>query len=72
MFWIDPGQLGVQVGLATTSVLTMITVLLSVRSSLPPVSYLTRMDVLVMAGLSLVFVALLEALVTCSLAAGGE
>jgi hypothetical protein len=72
VFWIDPAQLAVQIGLAATSVLTMIAFLLSVRSSLPPVSYLTRMDVLVVAGLTLVFAALVEALLSCSLAARGS
>ena len=72
VFWIDPTRVEVQMGLGATSVLTMIAFLLSVRSSLPPVSYLTRMDVLVLAGLTLVFAALLEALVTCGLAAGGR
>ena len=72
VFWIDPDQLGVQIGVATTSILTLIAFLFSLKALLPPVSYLTRMDMFIYGSLVLVFIALLEALTTCILAAHGK
>ena len=69
VFWIDPGQLGVQIGVASTSILTLIAFLFSLGRILPPISYLTHIDYFVYASLSLVFLAFAEALTTCTLAA---
>ena len=72
VFWIDPNQVAAQIGVASTSILTVIAFLLSMRALLPPVPYLTRMDLFVYGSLLLVFAAFTEALTTCTLAAHGK
>ena len=72
VFLIDPTQVGPQLGAASTSILTLIAFLFSLRGILPPISYLTRMDFFVYASLALVFVAYLEALATIWLATNGR
>ena len=69
VFWIDPAQLGVQVGIASTSMLTLIAFLFALGRTLPPVSYLTRMDSFIFGSVCLVFLAFTEAIITCNLAA---
>lgn len=68
VFWIDPSQVGAQIGVSGTSILTLIAFLYKLDNILPPVSYLTRMDHFIFASLLLVFVAYLEALVSVTLA----
>jgi hypothetical protein len=72
VFWIDPSQVGPQLGAAATAMLTLIAFLFSLRGILPPVSYLTRIDYFVYGSLALVFVTNLEGLLTCNLAARGN
>ena len=72
VFWIDPSQSGVQIGVATTSMLTLIAYRFSLVDELPPVPYLTKMDYLVVASTMLVFVALLQAVVTSGIHAMGK
>jgi len=72
VFWIDPSQVGAQIGVAGTSILTLIAFLLRLESFLPPVSYLTRLDHFVFTSLILVFVAYLEALVSTTFALKGN
>ncbi len=72
VFFVDPKQVGPQLGAASTSILTLIAFLFSLRGILPPISYLTRMDFFVYASLALVFVAYLEALFTVGLASVGR
>ena len=67
VFWIDPSQLGPQLAMAATAMLTLIAFLFSLTGILPPVSYLTRMDYFVYGSLALVFLTSLEALVTSKL-----
>ncbi len=68
VFYIEPPQIGPRLGVATTSILTLIAFLFSLRGIIPPVSYLTRMDYFVYGSLALVFAAHLEALTTSNLA----
>ena len=49
VFWIDPDMAGVQIGLAATSILTLIAFMFSLNAILPRLSYLTRMDVFLFA-----------------------
>ena len=72
VFWIDPKQIGPQLGAGTTAVLTIIAFLLNLRGVLPPISYLTKIDYFVYISLSLVFLAYLEALTTCWLTFNGR
>ena len=69
VFWIDPTQLGVQTGIGTGMMLTIVAFLFSLKGVLPQISYLTRLDFFVYTSLLFVFLAFLEALLTCNLAA---
>jgi hypothetical protein len=70
VFWIDPGNFGVQIGLASTSILTLVAFLFSLNNVLPPLSYLTRMDIFLFSSLALAFLAFAEAVMTAVLKAG--
>jgi len=69
VFWIDPGNFGVQIGLASTSILTLVAFLFSLNNILPPLSYLTRMDVFLVVSLALACLAFGEAVLTAVLQA---
>ncbi len=68
VFWLDPKQAGPQIGIAATSILTLIAYRFTLGFLVPRLSYLTRLDFFITGASLLVFVALLEALVTVSLA----
>ena len=68
VFWIDPSQVGAQIGVSGTSILTLIAFLYKLDNVLPPVSYLTHMDHFIFTALVLVFIAYIEALVSITLA----
>ncbi len=68
VFWLNPAGVQTQVGVGTASVFTLIAFLLGLRVVLPRVPYLTRMDELVLAATVLVFLALLEVIITSRLA----
>jgi len=72
VFWLDPQAAGVQVGISTASVFTLVAFLIALRGRLPPVDYLTRMDELILCSTALVFVALAEAVLTSRLAQIGQ
>ena len=69
VFWIDPSNFGVQIGLASTSILTLVAFLFSLNNILPPLSYLTRMDIFLFFSLALAILAFGEAVVTAVLQA---
>ncbi|MEQ1892164.1 MAG: hypothetical protein ABL998_06450 [Planctomycetota bacterium] len=64
VFWIDPREIGSQIGVATTSMLTLIAYRFSLDQLVPPVSYLTRLDVFVLGSTVLVFLSLIEVTLT--------
>ncbi len=64
VFWIEPGQIGPRLGVSTTSILTLIAFLFSLRGILPPVSYLTRIDMFIYGSLALIFATHVVALIT--------
>lgn len=68
VFWIDPTQIGPQIGVSATSILTLIAFLLSLERHIPPVPYLTHLDKFVLACLVMVFLAYVEALATVRMA----
>ena len=68
VFWLDPTQVGAQLGVAGTSILALIAFLYKLDNVLPPVAYLTRMDHFIFASLLLVFIAYLEALISVTFA----
>ncbi len=72
VFWLNPAGVATQVGVGTASVFTLIAFLLGLRVVLPRVPYLTRMDALVLAATVLVFLALLEVIITSRLAQKGQ
>jgi len=72
VFWIHPSQVGAQIGVSGTSILTLIAFLYKLDNILPPVSYLTRMDHFIFTSLILVFIAYLEALISTTIALKGK
>jgi len=72
VFWINPSQMAVQIGVASTSILTLVAFLLTLGAFLPRISYLTVLDRFAFAALALVFLAFVEALMTCTMAAKGR
>jgi len=68
VFWIDPVESGTQIGVATTTMLTLIAFRFAIDGSLPKISYLTRLDTFVMASTILVFLGLFEVIITSRLA----
>jgi hypothetical protein len=68
VFWLDPKDGGTQLGVAVTSFLTMIAYHVALKSTLPEISYLTRLDVFVFGATLLVFFAMIEVVVTTGLA----
>jgi len=72
VFWIDPSNIGPQVGTATASMLTLIAYRFALENLIPRVSYFTRMDTFITASTLLVFMALLAAVLTGKLATGNR
>jgi hypothetical protein len=68
VFWLDPSQAGTQIGVSTTSMLTLIAYRFSIGSEIPRVPYLTRMDEFMLAATLLVFLTLVTAVYTAYLA----
>ncbi len=63
VFWIHPSHVRSQIGLAATSILTIIAYRFALTNDLPKVSYTTRMDLFTNGALVLVFLALVEVVV---------
>jgi len=72
VFWINPEMAGPQISVAVTSMLTLIAYRFMVAGMLPKISYLTRMDLFTTASTVLVFVTLLESVVTVLLTQRGQ
>ena len=58
VFWIDPKESGTQIGVAMTSMLTLIAYRFAVASYLPKISYMTLMDIFLLGATLLVFASL--------------
>jgi hypothetical protein len=72
VFWIDPHQIGPQIALSATSMLTLIAYQFALIGLLPRISYLTRADRFVLASSILVFLALVEAVTASALVRSGR
>ncbi len=72
VFWIDPAQLGPQIGLSTAAVFTLVAYRFTINALLPKVSYLTLMDKFLLSSTILVFIALGEAILTGHLSREGN
>ena len=68
VFWISPENIGPRLSVAVTSMLTLIAYRFLLGQSLPPVSYLTRLDYFLLGCTFLVFAALVEVTATGSMA----
>ena len=64
VFWIDPKQLPNQLGVAVTTVLTLIAYHIALSGRLPDIPYLTNMDKFLFSSTVLVFMALIEVVIT--------
>jgi hypothetical protein len=58
--WIDPKEIGTNIGVSTTSFLTLVAYLFAITVLLPRVSYLTRMDQFIFLSTLMVFISLLQ------------
>ena len=67
VFWISPSQLGPQIGLSVTSMLTLIAYRFAIGNVVPNVDYLTRFDKFVFGSTLLVFLALAETITSGAL-----
>ena len=67
-FWIDPRQVPNQLSVAVTTVLTLIAYYIALSSRMPDIPYFTHLDRYVFASTVLVFMALIEVVVTTHLA----
>jgi len=71
-YWIDPSTLPPQIGIGTAAVFSLIAFRFSIRLSLPPVSYMTRVDAYLLGCTLLVFLALGQAVARARLAKLGR
>lgn len=72
VFWIDPQHVDAQFTVAVTAMLTLIAYRFSVGTDLPHISYLTRIDYFILGSTILIFLSMIEVLLTSSLAAGNR
>lgn len=68
VFWINPEQVPNQLGVAVTTVLTLIAYHIALSGRLPDIPYLTHMDKFLFSSTVLVFMALIEVVITSHLA----
>ena len=72
VFWIDPKEIGPQLGIAATSMLTVMAFQFAINNSLPRIFYLTRIDLFILCSTMIVFLALIEAITTSTLTRFGK
>lgn len=70
--WIDPEQIGTNIGIATTAFLTLVAYLFAIGVLMPPVSYLTRMDGFILMSTLMVFAGLVQSVVNAGLVKKGR
>lgn len=64
VFWIDPATTNPRISVSVTAMLTLIAYRFAVGASLPRIAYLTRMDWFILGSTFLVFISLVEVVVT--------
>ena len=72
VLWIDRGNTGTQIGLATSAMLALITYRFILARLLPVLPYMTRMDYFTLGSTLLVFLTLIEVIVTATLSRGNN
>lgn len=70
VFWLGPEHVGPRLSVAVTSMLTLVAYRFLLGQSLPPVSYLTRLDYFLLGSTILVFVALIQVAMTSATGMG--
>ncbi len=70
--WIDPKQIGTNVGISTTAFLTLVAYLFAINVLLPRVSYVTRMDRFILLSMCMVFAGLLQTVANTALVRNGK
>ncbi len=68
VFWIDPENSGTQIGVAATSMLTLMAYRFAIGTNIPKVPYTTRLDDFIFTSTLIVFLALAQVVVTSMLA----
>jgi cadmium resistance protein CadD (predicted permease) len=68
VFWIDPSRAASQISVSVTAMLTMIAYRFALSGFIPKVAYLTSLDLFVLVSTLVVFVSMMEVLVTAHLA----
>jgi hypothetical protein len=68
--WIDPEQIGTNVGISTTAFLTLVAYLFAINVLLPRVSYITRMDRFILLSTLMVFASLMQTVANTSMIRG--
>ncbi len=64
VFWINPAKFGPQIGLSATAMLTLIAFLFATTNMLPALGYFTVLDFFIGGATILVFLAMLQSLIT--------
>jgi len=72
VFWLPSSQLGPRVSVSVTAMLTLTAYRFAIGTSLPKVAYLTRLDWLILGSSLLVFLSLVEVIVTTWMAENGR
>ncbi len=67
VFWIPPLSSGTQIGLSSTSMLTLIAFIFATSNMVPELGYLTRLDQFIIGSTIIVFLSLLESVLTSNL-----
>ncbi len=71
-FYIDPINAGAQIGVATSSMLTLIAYRFMLGNLIPRLPYMTRLDYFTLGSTTVVFLTLLEVFITTNLALKGN
>jgi gamma-aminobutyric acid receptor subunit beta len=72
VYWLDAKMASSQISIAITSMLTLIAYRFMIMGALPKISYLTRMDIFIFCSTILIFITLVEALLTAVFVAKGK
>ena len=72
VFWLDPENLGPRLSVSVTSMLTLVAYRFLLGQSLPPVSYLTRLDYFLLGSTLLVFFSLIQVASTSAMKQKGR
>jgi hypothetical protein len=71
-YWINPVQIGANLGISATSFLTLVAYLFAITVLLPRVSYITRMDRFILLSTLLVFLSLVQTIAGAALVQKGK